>query len=351
MSLGNYVIPKLPANRPIMVGVERSVDPREANIGLYASIFARRCVYCRNFHSENSYCFQIKCSIMGKHSGSRKRRRSPSDSESSRGSGSGYERSDSEEEGEILNESEDEGDSGGSEPEADHLKDFFGALGRVDDKDVTLALDKQTIKLYFSTVLGRGKFDRDGRDKMRDKYYLDPKQYDKFSPPDLLGTKLHLLDGLDFSGLSSRLQVTHSKLRDVVKVLLKNFQCLGEKQSAFGELQIGKVFDDKGALSAEYELPDISAYQDEDGDSADIQFSQENFKKVVAENIALKRKDKDFHLNYRFVQLGNGKILTFVFQESFGGARHSLAGCHQGQGPVRHVQGHCLGPASAGWPV
>ena len=58
-------------------------------------------------------------------------------------------------------------------------------MGRVDDKDVTLTLNKQTVKLYFTTVLGRGKFDRDGRDKMRDKYYLDPHVFDKFSPPDL----------------------------------------------------------------------------------------------------------------------------------------------------------------------
>ena len=146
----------------------------------------------------------------------------------------------------------------------DKLKDFFGTLGRVDDKAITLSLDKQTVKLYFSTVLGRGKFDRDGRDKMRDKYYLDSKQYEKFSPPDLLGTKLHLLEGLDFYGLSSRLQVTHSKLRDVVKVQLKHFQSLGEMQIE----PVYDVYDDQGSLNAQYELPDMSAYT-VDGEDVD----------------------------------------------------------------------------------
>ena len=140
-------------------------------------------------------------------------------------------------------------------------EDFYG---RVDDKAITLSLDKQTVKLYFSTVLGRGKFDRDGRDKMRDKYCLDSKQYEKFSPPDLLGTKLHLLEGLDFYGLSSRLQVTHSKLRDVVKVQLKHFQSLGEMQIE----PVYDVYDDQGSLNAQYELPDMSAYT-VDGEDVD----------------------------------------------------------------------------------
>ena len=145
-------------------------------------------------------------------------------------------RSDSEkEEEEIFDDKFQESES---EDSASHLKDFFGTLGRVDDKAITLSLDKQTVKLYFSTVLGRGKFDRDGRDKMRDKYYLDSKQYDKFSPPDLLGTKLHLLEGLDFSGLSSRLHVLHSKLRDVVKVQLKHFQSLREMQAVTCRLSL-----------------------------------------------------------------------------------------------------------------
>ena len=216
------------------------------------------------------------------------------------------------EDGEISGDRFEESES---EDTAPHLKNFFGSLGRVDDKPVTLSLDKQTVKLYFSTVLGRGKFDRDGRDKMRDKYYLGSKQYDKFSPPDLLGTKLHLLEGLDFSGLSSRLFVTHSKLRDVVKLQLKHFQALGEMQITFGELEIGVVFDDQGKVSAQYELPDISAYTAEyDDEEATCDLTEEEIRKLVAENAALKRKEKDFQTNYKYGLMFYSQFLICFFQ-------------------------------------
>ena len=55
--------------------------------------------------------------------------------------------------------------------------------------------------------------------------------------------------------------MTHSKLRDVVKVQLKHFQSLGE-------MQIEPVYDDQGSLNAQYELPDMSAYT-VDGEDVD----------------------------------------------------------------------------------
>ena len=67
-----------------------------------------------------------------------------------------------------------------SDEEADHLKDFFSKVERIDQKSITLSLSKRPERLYFSTVLGRGKFDRDGREKIRDKYYLAPKQFAKY---------------------------------------------------------------------------------------------------------------------------------------------------------------------------
>ena len=252
MSLGDFVITKLSVQRPISGSTDNVMDLHNLNLRHWTHIYAKRCVHCRDFHSDETYCFQsIRMS-------SRKRYRSRSFSRS-KDSCSGVtgrsSRSDSDkEEGEVF---DDKFEESGSE-------DFFGTLGRVDDKAITLSLDKQTVKLYFSTVLGRGKFDRDGRDKMRDKYYLDSKQYEKFSPPDLLGTKLHLLEGLDFYGLSSRLQVTHSKLRDVVKVQLKHFQSLGEMQIE----PVYDVYDDQGSLNAQYELPDMSAYT-VDGEDVD----------------------------------------------------------------------------------
>ena len=303
MRLRDYTIPRLSVRRPDSAAADIAVDSRDLNLRHFATIYAKRCQHCRNFHSDKTYCFQNNFKMS-----SRKRHRSlsPSVSEASCSGASGRsDRSDSEvEDGEISAEKLEEESE--SEDLAPHLKDFFGSLGRVDDKPVTLSLDKQTVKLYFATVLGRGKFDREGREKMRDKYYLDSKQYEKFAPPDLLGTKLHLLEGLDFSGLSSRLQVTHSKLRDVVKVQLKHFQSLGEMQAVFGDLQIESVFDDQGSLNAQYELADMSAYKldEEDVDrSIDLpsDISAEDIKKLIAENNALKRKDKDSLINYKRV--------------------------------------------------
>ena len=58
--------------------------------------------------------------------------------------------------------------------------------------------------------------------------------------------------------------MTHSKLRDVVKVQLKHFQSLGEMQIE----PVYDVYDDQGSLNAQYELPDMSAYT-VDGEDVD----------------------------------------------------------------------------------
>ena len=44
--------------------------------------------------------------------------------------------------------------------------------------------------------MGDGKIDRDGREELRDNYYLSDKQFRKLAPPDLTGTKLHMIEGL-----------------------------------------------------------------------------------------------------------------------------------------------------------
>ena len=182
----------------------------------------------------------------------------------------------------------------------DVLKDFYSSLERVDNKEVTLSLAKQSVKLYFETVLGRGNFDKEGREKMRDKYYLTVKQFENFAPPDLMGTKLHVLDGLDFSGLSSRLQTTHSKLREVVKVLLKNFQTVGELTSIFGELQLGEVYNAQGELHPDYELSALEKYTADDPDNeGSLECTAANFKAILLENSALRRKDADTVIMYR----------------------------------------------------
>ena len=89
-----------------------------------------------------------------------------------------------------------DGHSSGSEEEgADNsaLASNYSQLDRVDDKEVTLTLHKRTIKLFFDKILGKGELDRDGRELLRDRYYMSPDQYKKLAAPDLLSTKLHLV--------------------------------------------------------------------------------------------------------------------------------------------------------------
>ena len=98
---------------------------------------------------------------------------------------------------------------------------------RIDKKEITLKLIKRIEKLYFSTVLG-GEV---GREKICDKYFLGPRHYSKFNPPDLLNTKLHIIEYMDFSGLSQKLQGLHGKLRDVPKVELKHFEAFATSEA------------------------------------------------------------------------------------------------------------------------
>ena len=49
----------------------------------------------------------------------------------------------------------------------------------------------------------------DHREELREKYYLSDKQFRKLAPPDLTGTKLYMIEGFDFSGLSNRLFKIH----------------------------------------------------------------------------------------------------------------------------------------------
>ena len=192
---------------------------REKQFAIFAKRFANRCIHCRDFHLPDKYCFQIRFlnnSAMAGSSGKRKRKDSSSEGSDTedREVSDGY---DSDEDGAAENT---------DESESDALRDFYSKVERIDEKDITLSLSKRSEKLYFSTVLGRGKFDREGREKIRDKYYLSPKQFAKFNPPDLMDTRLHIVESMVFSGLSLKLQKLHGRLRDVSKVALRQFESL-----------------------------------------------------------------------------------------------------------------------------
>ena len=174
-----------------------------------------------------------------------------------------------------------------SESEADmednaDLAAFYGKLDRVNDKEVTLTLHKRTIKLFFEKILGKGELDRDGRELLRDRYYMSPEQYKKLSAPDLLSTKLHLVKSLDFSGLSGMLGNLHSKQRDVSKVLLHVFETLVELAKEFDEFEKTDVLNDNGDIAEEFKGHGLAHYKT--GDAVvpayvdeTPEFTQENF--------------------------------------------------------------------------
>ena len=256
-----YKIPRLAENVMFVNSIEPLPDWKIQQRKQFSRIFSHRCAHCRDFHSPSSYCFQIR--FLSKEMGKRKRDESSSDSESEDGelSGSDSREEFSDEEGSVA---------GGSGDESDHLKDFYAKVERIDQKEVTLALSKRTEKLYFSTVLGRGKFDREGREKIRDKYYLGPKQYAKFNPPDLLDTKLHIVETMDFSGLSQKLQGLHGRLRDVAKVELKHFEALAGSQAVLKKYEPVVVYDnEKQEATEDWCLPDIQSYRTSAGDVDD----------------------------------------------------------------------------------
>ena len=54
-----------------------------------------------------------------------------------------------------------------------------------------------------------GKLDRDGREELRDKYYLSPRQYNRLLPPTLESSRLHMIGSQTYGGLSEKLLAIH----------------------------------------------------------------------------------------------------------------------------------------------
>ena len=109
----------------------------------------------------------------------------------------------------------DDGDGDASEPE---LKDFLAKHKRADAKEVKCKLANAMINHYFDSIVGEGTFNKDAREELEDKHWLDQKQYKRMAPPDLSQTKLHMVDNLDFSGLSNTLILVHRGARRAAKL-------------------------------------------------------------------------------------------------------------------------------------
>ena len=101
------------------------------------------------------------------------------------------------------------------------LAKAYSGFFREDRKEVSLSLDPESIAMYFKTVLGCGDMDKKASERLRDRYYLSESQYKKLAPPDLSGTRLHVVKNLDFSALSGKLAALHGRVRDATKVQLR----------------------------------------------------------------------------------------------------------------------------------
>ena len=149
------------------------------------------------------------------------------DSESSEDSSDeSSEDSDSSEDSQDTEESEDAGkaDVHGPPSSSSALAKFYGETKRIDTIDVSCVLHPETIKFYFKRMyvfvrhwpslicyfrLGDGKLLKEGAEKLRDKYYLSPRQFHRLAPPSVEGTKLHFLNNLEFGGLTEKLHHIH----------------------------------------------------------------------------------------------------------------------------------------------
>ena len=75
----------------------------------------------------------------------------------------------------------------------DPLGDFYASKARIDSRTTTLKLQESSIGFYFGTHLKDGEMSKEGREKLRDKYYLEPAVFGKLQAPQLDDTKLSAL--------------------------------------------------------------------------------------------------------------------------------------------------------------
>ena len=87
----------------------------------------------------------------------------------------------------------DEVDHQGANQANSRVTDFNARQRRIDQKQVTLELDKSSKDLYFSKLIKDGEISKEGRDALRDKYYVSPEMYEAWQPPQLEDTKLYFL--------------------------------------------------------------------------------------------------------------------------------------------------------------
>ena len=101
------------------------------------------------------------------------------------------------------------------------------------------------------------------------------------APPDLSQTKLHFVQGHDYSGLSNTLQMLHGGIRNIAKVMLHLYETQGtaeKEMNAFVPFKLReKAGDDGDTVKAkEFRTPAI--------DEVKKGVTDEDIQKMVSEN-------------------------------------------------------------------
>ena len=92
------------------------------------------------------------------------------------------------------------------------MEDFYASKARIDAKTTTLTLEESSIDFYFGTLLKDGEMSKEGREKLKDKYYLDPSWFARLQPPQLDDTKLSsLTQGESRDSNESKLASIHGR--------------------------------------------------------------------------------------------------------------------------------------------
>ena len=169
------------------------------------------CVHCRQEHNDTIYCSRVRLNAASATMG-RKSRPQP-DLSSSSSEDTGGLSSSSSDSSESSNSNGEEQVTGLNGPpvKTAALDELYTMQKRPDSREVTCTINKATFNHYFKTIIHDGHLLKEGADKLRDKYYLDSRQYNHLSPPTLHQTKLHSIQRMKFCGLSGEtLQHTQS---------------------------------------------------------------------------------------------------------------------------------------------
>ena len=173
-------------------------------------------------------------------------------------------------EGEVVDRRTDSDDSeveakdeASASEDDEAVEAFLAKHRRIDEKEVTLHLRSSILNLYFNTLIGEGRWDKEARQHLNKKYFLSDTQYDR-------------IHGWDMSGLSTTLQQIHGGARNVAKILLKLYESQGSAELAMSGFNPIALYEEDGERAREFTLPSV--------DSLKLEIEDEEVEKLVAEN-------------------------------------------------------------------